>query len=139
MKAWISVAAAVLAAGCQAQRKPVSQQAARPSVLDVSGPPSAYTASASQPTAYVQPVDAAPIGLPPADPPAIKPAKAPALKAPPAAPAATGQTYTVRKGDTLFHIAKDHYGDGKKWQQIAAANPGISPSALRVGQKLLMP
>jgi LysM repeat protein len=50
-----------------------------------------------------------------------------------------GATYTVKKGDTLFRIAKDHYGDGKQWQRSASANPGVTPNALRVGQKLVVP
>ena len=50
-----------------------------------------------------------------------------------------GGTYTVKKGDTLYRIAKEHYGSGKQWQKIAAANPGASPQTLRVGQKLVIP
>src|SRR4051812_21527677 len=26
--------------------------------------------------------------------------------------------YTVKKGDTLYSIARTHYGDGKQWQKI---------------------
>jgi len=44
----------------------------------------------------------------------------------------------VKHGDTLFSIAKTHYGDGKKWQQIASANPGVTPASLKVEQKLVM-
>ena len=35
-------------------------------------------------------------------------------------------SYTVQKGDTLYKIAKTHYGDGKQWNRIVAANPGVS-------------
>jgi nucleoid-associated protein YgaU len=45
----------------------------------------------------------------------------------------------VKHGDTLFRIAKERYGNGNKWRQIAAANPGLTPSTLKTGQKLLMP
>lgn len=47
--------------------------------------------------------------------------------------------YTVKKGDTLYGIARQRYGDGKQWQKIASANPGVSPTALRVGQTITIP
>jgi nucleoid-associated protein YgaU len=47
--------------------------------------------------------------------------------------------YIVKHGDTLYHIAKVRYGDGKQWQQIASANPGVSPTTLKVGQVLVIP
>ena len=50
-----------------------------------------------------------------------------------------GGTYKVKKGDTLFGIARAHYGDGKQWQKIAAANPGLSPQSLKVGQTINVP
>ena len=55
-----------------------------------------------------------------------------------AAPSAGG-TYTVKKGDTLYGIARAHYGDGKQWQRIADANPGLSPSSLKAGQTISIP
>ena len=58
------------------------------------------------------------------------------------APAADGsqQTgYKVKKGDTLYRIAKTEYGDGKKWTVIASANPGISPQSLKAGQTIVIP
>jgi 5'-nucleotidase / UDP-sugar diphosphatase len=53
--------------------------------------------------------------------------------------AASSNSYTIRKGDTLWKIATAHYGDGKKWHEIADANPGLSPSSLRVGQSISLP
>lgn len=50
-----------------------------------------------------------------------------------------GGKYTVKAGDTLYHIALGHYGDGKQWKKIASANPGVTPSHLRVGQVLVLP
>jgi 5'-nucleotidase len=60
---------------------------------------------------------------------------------PPAAPAPAASTgsYTVQKGDTLWRIATNQYGDGKQWQKIAAANPGVTPQSLKVGQVLTIP
>ena len=47
--------------------------------------------------------------------------------------------YKVKKGDTLFGIARSKYGDGKKWMQIASANPGLSPQSLKIGQTIVLP
>jgi nucleoid-associated protein YgaU len=54
---------------------------------------------------------------------------------------ATGaaESYTIQKGDTLYSIARQRYGDGKDWQRIASANPGIDPTKLRVGQTINIP
>lgn len=56
-----------------------------------------------------------------------------------------GQTastfYTVEKGDTLSKIAKQHYGDANKYQQIFEANkPMLSdPDKIYPGQVLRIP
>jgi 5'-nucleotidase len=51
-----------------------------------------------------------------------------------------GETkHVVRRGDTLFSIARASYGNGKQWKKIAAANPGVSASHLKVGQVLVIP
>jgi 5'-nucleotidase / UDP-sugar diphosphatase len=52
---------------------------------------------------------------------------------------ASGGTYKIKAGDTLYRIALTHYGSGKDWKKIAAANPGINPNKLKVGQKLILP
>ena len=116
--------------GCQEQQKqsPADTQAARgisPAVLDVTAPAPATMASAPAPA----------VVAPAAAPAAVT--QTPTVTS--AAAASGGANYTVKKGDTLFRIAKEHYGDGKKWQQIAAANPGVSPASLKVGQTLVMP
>jgi 5'-nucleotidase / UDP-sugar diphosphatase len=54
-------------------------------------------------------------------------------------PIAAQRTHSVARGDTLYGLARQYYGDGKQWQRIADANPGINPSALRVGQALVIP
>jgi 5'-nucleotidase / UDP-sugar diphosphatase len=59
--------------------------------------------------------------------------------APTPAPATTSGTYTVQKGDTLWNIAKAHYGDAKRWHDIANANPGVDPNKLKIGQVLTLP
>ena len=107
----------LIAAGCQQQQpKPATDSAA----LDVTPAPT--------PVAYAAP---APVQTMTPDP-ALSPST-------PASSAASGNTYTIKKGDTLWKIATQHYGDGKKWHQIADANPGLTPSALRVGQTITLP
>lgn len=58
----------------------------------------------------------------------------------PRAPASP-TTYTVRKGDTLEKIAKQVYGDAKRWPAIYKANRHVLKNANRVypGQKLAIP
>ena len=50
-----------------------------------------------------------------------------------------GGKYTVQKGDTLWKISTSQYGDGKQWQRIVAANPGLSPATLKAGQTITIP
>lgn len=77
-----------------------------------------------------------------APPPAPAPASAaPRASAPPrrAAPPAPGvkyYEYAVEKGQTLSLIAE---GFGTTVPKILAANPGLKPNMLRVGQKIVVP
>ncbi|MEK8018777.1 MAG: LysM peptidoglycan-binding domain-containing protein [Candidatus Parabeggiatoa sp.] len=51
-------------------------------------------------------------------------------------------TYTVKRGDTLFNIAKQFYGDGHKWDKIYRINKkiiGNDYNTLEIGQKLRIP
>jgi nucleoid-associated protein YgaU len=83
---------------------------------------------------------AAPIYVEPAvtQTPAVAPAPVAAAPAGGAA-AAPGGSYTVKKGDTLFSIAKNAYGNGNQWQRIAQANPGLSPTTLKAGKTIVIP
>jgi len=54
---------------------------------------------------------------------------------------AGGRSYTVRKGDTLSHIAKAHYGAASRWQEIFEANRDQldDPDLIHPGQVLRIP
>jgi nucleoid-associated protein YgaU len=62
---------------------------------------------------------------------------------PPAAPADSAYTqwYEVKKGDTLWKIAKEVYGDGSLYPEIFKANQDTlsDPDKIKVGQKLRIP
>ncbi|MGN6505227.1 MAG: LysM peptidoglycan-binding domain-containing protein [Tepidisphaeraceae bacterium] len=99
---------------------PPAMPSAMPQAMPVASPVMAQQSiSDSQPVAFVQPSP---------------------LPAAPAAAATTGsRSYTVKKGDTLFSIAKTQLGSGRDWQKIVAINPGLSPQKLRVGQQIVLP
>jgi nucleoid-associated protein YgaU len=52
---------------------------------------------------------------------------------------ASATNYTVQRGDTLWSIASRHYGNGQKWRDIVAANPGISETRLPAGRTIVLP
>jgi len=49
------------------------------------------------------------------------------------------QTYTIQKGDTLWSIAVSLLGDGQRWKDIKAANPGLDEKKLPVGKAIAIP
>jgi peptidoglycan L-alanyl-D-glutamate endopeptidase CwlK len=49
------------------------------------------------------------------------------------------QTYTVRRGDSLWRIASLIYRDGSRWPLIARANRIGAANLLTVGQRLVVP
>ncbi len=72
-----------------------------------------------------------PVATPPA---AVAPPVLPPVTPPVNAPA--GSEYTIVKGDTLAGIAKKN---GVSLKALEAANPGIVPTKLKIGQKLTIP
>lgn len=53
--------------------------------------------------------------------------------------APTGRPYKVQKGDTLWSIARQFYGTGARWQDLAAANNISNPKKLYVGKQIIIP
>ena len=47
--------------------------------------------------------------------------------------------HVVRRGETLYAIARDRLGDGGRWPEVAAANGGLRPDDLAAGQVLRLP
>lgn len=47
--------------------------------------------------------------------------------------------HTVRRGDTLYEIARRYYGDPLKWRGIAEANDIERPSDMRAGRVIVIP
>jgi 5'-nucleotidase / UDP-sugar diphosphatase len=105
--------------GCQKKSAPEAQMPLHSGVTDISIPaaPVPYTpAPAPQPVVY----DSTP---------------APAV----ATPASGGDKYVVQKGDTLFSLAKNRYGNGNQYPKILSANPGLTPENLQAGQTITIP
>jgi len=110
-----------VAAGCANKNKP----AADANVMDVNTP------APSGPSAYT----------PPPQPVAAQPVTYDTMpnNGNTGGGSAMSGPYTVKKGDTLYSIARTRYGDGKQWQKITAANPGLRPESLKVGQTIQVP
>ncbi len=70
---------------------------------------------------------------------------APSVSAPPATPPAAAETagrrHTVARGDTLFSLAQQYYGNRSRWRDIYEANRSQLPdaNALRLGMELVIP
>ncbi|CUX48530.1 MULTISPECIES: 5'-nucleotidase C-terminal domain-containing protein [Rhizobium/Agrobacterium group] len=86
------------------------------------------------PAGYVAPAKEAA----PAPAPTAPAATAPATTAP-AAAAATASKYVVEKGDSLWKIAAEKYGNGALWTRIAKANTLQHPNHIEIGKELELP
>jgi nucleoid-associated protein YgaU len=62
-------------------------------------------------------------------------------KAPVAPPPAAAKTYTVKSGDTLSHIAKEHLGSAGAYMKIFDLNKDqlTDPNKIKPGQVLRLP
>lgn len=52
-----------------------------------------------------------------------------------------GRMIKIRRGDSLWRIAKRHYGNGRKWKAIFKANRGriSNPDVIYAGRRLVLP
>ncbi|KAA3501831.1 LysM peptidoglycan-binding domain-containing protein [Rhizobium rhizogenes] len=107
--------------------------------------PAGYVAAAkpaAPATATTAPAPAASTPAPAATPAPAPAAPAPAATAPAsAAPAAAAAAvkYVVEKGDSLWKIAAEKYGDGALWTRIAKANTLKRPNHIEIGEELELP
>jgi N-acetyl-anhydromuramyl-L-alanine amidase AmpD len=78
--------------------------------------------------------------VPPGEQPATPVDQAPAPRPAPA-PARPDGTVTLRKGDTLWHLAEVHLGDATRWREIYEANRDRikDPNLILPGQVLRLP
>ena len=124
MKRAISILALVAMGVVGCNKNKTSDVPASASVTDLSTPAPVAThqpaPAAIQPVVYDAPVMASPVGGG-------------------SGSTISGGSYTVKKGDTLYGIARNRYGDGKQWSKIASANPGLRPETLKVGQTITLP
>ena len=104
---------------------------------DYVAPPKEPAPAATAPAAMAPaPTAAAPATTAPAAP--APTAAAPAT--PPAAPmAAAAVKYVVTKGDSLWKITTEKYGEGALWTKIAEANALKRPNHIEIGEELEVP
>jgi LysM repeat protein len=113
----IALVGAMLVAGCGSSATPS---------------PAASGTPASSPTDLLAPTDA-PIGTASTTP---APSDIPTETAAPTPKPAGSKTYTIKKGDTLYGIAK-HYGITV--EALQEANPGLDAKHLKIGAKITIP
>ncbi|PEJ57395.1 hypothetical protein CN692_13355 [Bacillus sp. AFS002410] len=71
--------------------------------------------------------------------PVIKTASKSSSKPRPSSSPSRLKTYTVKKGDTLWDLARKYYGDPYKWKSIASLNGVKNPRKLQIGKVLRLP
>jgi len=54
-------------------------------------------------------------------------------------PAAGPRTHRVESGESPYSIAQSVYGNSRYYKRILAANPGVDPRRLKIGQVLVIP
>jgi len=130
--------------------KPAAPRTPPPPPVQTVPPPPAPVQPVPPPPATVEPVQPVPPPPAPAQPVVARPSAvrtvkalpAPAPKSPKvksaaaAVPAGATTEYVVKPGDTIFLISKR---TNFRQDAIIAANPGLKPDRLRVGQKIKLP
>lgn len=100
--------------------------------------PAAPAPAATAPAAGTQAPAATPAPAPAAPAATAPSAAAPAATAPATAAAAVSK-YVVEKGDSLWKIAAEKYGDGALWTRIVKANTLKHPNHIEIGEELELP
>jgi len=133
----LTVAVGLGMTGCN--NKPKAEEPPTTSTQPAFVEPAPEPAYAPTPTPAIAPTPA-PKPLPAQTSTSKKSASSTATPAPKAAakPKAK-EPYVVQSGDTLTGIAKRVYGDPNKVKAIVAANPGLDPNKIKVGQKIILP
>ncbi len=119
MRTWVTLSVLALAigmTGCKKKSPPPLVHVPPPE----SGHSDAFIEMSSQPVTVADPVTYA-------------------EPSPPPRPVSAPSQYTIRRGDTLWSIAQRVYHDGQRWREILAANPGLQPTKMRVGQVIVLP
>lgn len=127
---------ALLMQGCQKEKEPGTTM----TEVDTNQPaPPAYDAAAAMAATSAPPAaatSAVPAG-------AVSPETMPGMTPVPAvdtaahvAPPGPGTEYVIAKGDTFTTIAKKF---GVSTRALVDANPGVTPTALKIGQKIQVP
>ena len=49
------------------------------------------------------------------------------------------RSVVIKKGDTMWDLAKKYYGDPNRWKEIQAANGGVNERKLQIGSTLVIP
>ncbi len=94
--------------------------------------------TAQAPATATPPAATAPAAPAPAATAPASPATATTTSAPAMTPAAAGK-YVVARGDSLWKIAAEKYGNGAEWKKIAEANALKRPNHIEVGEELNVP
>ncbi|MEJ8309257.1 5'-nucleotidase C-terminal domain-containing protein [Agrobacterium larrymoorei] len=120
----------------------------QPAAAAPAAPAPATTAQAPAAPGPAAPAPATPAPATPAPSAPAPAAEAPAAAAPsapsttsPSAPAAAtaAAKYVVTKGDSLWKIAEEKYGNGIEWKKIAEANELRRPNHIEIGEELTIP
>lgn len=123
--------AANLAAGAEAYLKTIGLSDAEIAALRTNLSAASAPVEPEAPAEPEKPVETAPAA--PAEP------ETPVETTPAAPVAADAETYVVVAGDCLWNIAYKHYGTGREYTKIAAANGISDPYIIYVGQVLVIP
>ncbi len=138
----------LLTGGCSIWDKMTGKKTEAPPPTADDGSDVVYVGSGQVPTVTYEPTGGPP---PPTDTGVTHAPPAPVgsgtvemgpVAAPPAPAPTVGVgpgAHIVRRGDTLWSIAQQYYGNGARWPDIARANGISNPKKLAVGQQITLP